>query len=286
MRLGYVGLDNSHADGLIPEINVKRPEGLPESRVTCIWGRDVERAAALQVKGQVERIVASPEEMLGKIDGVIIGARHGDRHLSEAAPFLKAGMPVYIDKPLANTLADARQILDLAAKHGSRVTSFSGLRTIADVVELKRQYGAIEAERYGGSISGHGDETNAYGGWYFYAVHAIELMMEIFNPRRGSLRAEKIGQQLHVRVADEAGQVVSILLSPKWPPFSVVAYADHKTLATIVPLQGMQEAVTRRVVGFMHGQADLPESDLLAPLVIMEAVRQSLAGKGEVEFRA
>ncbi len=284
MRLGYVGLDNSHADALIPAINVNRPAGLPDSRVTCIWGLEAERAEALKAKGQVEKIVASPEEMLGRVDGVIVGSRHGDRHLAEARPFLEAGLPVYIDKPLTTTLADARELTALAARHGARVTSFSGLRTIPDVIDLKQQYAAIDTERYGGAISGHGDDSNPYGGWYFYAVHSIELMLDVFDLQRGNLRAEVLGQQLHVRCADEGGQVVTILLSPKWPPFSIMAYANQKTLSSIIPLPAMQEGVTRRVVGFMHGAADLSERQLLAPLGIMEAIRGSLASAGTADF--
>lgn len=284
MRLGYVGLDNSHADALIPEINVKRPSDLPESRIVCIWGKDAARAAALQEKGQVERVVERAEDMLGAVDGVIVGARHGDRHLPEARAFLEAGLPVYIDKPLALTLADAEEILNIAGQHGSRVTSFSGLRTIREVIELRDAYKAIDDERHGGALNGHGDDVNPYGGWYFYAVHCIELMLEIFSPKQGTLRAEKLGEQLHVRVADDSGQVVTILLSPKYPPFSIAAYGNHKTLTSIVPLNNMQEQVTRRVVAFMHGGADLSRDELLAPLKVIEAVRQSMAEGRAVDY--
>ena len=276
MKLGYVGLDNSHADQLTRMVNVERPAGLPEARFTHIWGRDPKRARVVHEKGQIETVVGAPEDMIGLVDGVIVGSRAGDRHLTEARPFIEAGLPLFIDKPFTNSLADAEVLVALADKHGTRLTSFSGLRVVPEVVEFKKQLQAIDAEKYGGAINGHGDSTNEYGGWYFYAVHSVELLLEVFGLTDGELLAAEIGSQLHVRCALADGQIVTIQLSPKFPPFSLVGFIDHNTITTVVPLGGMQQQVTRRVIGFFHGDAGLTSRELLAPLVVMEAIRESL----------
>lgn len=284
MKIGYVGLDNSHCMGLIPMVNVDRPDGLPDGRFTHIWGRDPDRAREVQEKGRVETIVEAPEAMIGQVDAVVVGSRAGDRHLAEARPFVEAGMPVYVDKPFTNSLADAEALVELAAKHGARLTSFSGLRVVPEVTEFKAAYRGAEYDRYGGAINGHGDDTNPYGGWYFYAVHAIELLLEVWAPERGELLAAKIGDQLHVRVAADGGEIVTIQLSPKFPPFSLVGFVDHATTASIVPLGGMQQGVTERIMAFYHGADDLSPRELLAPLKVMEAIRKSLAGGEVVAF--
>ena len=277
MNIGYVGLDNSHAEHFMKMVNVERPAGLPEGRFTHMWGRAPDRSAELRQKCETPNVAASPEEMVGQVDAVVVGARAGDRHLAEARPFLEAGMTVFVDKPFTNDLADAEAIVDLAKRHGARVTSFSGLRVVPEIVSFKADYAAIEAEKYGGSINGHADNGNPYGGWYFYAVHSIELLLECFSAQaRGEVLAAEIGKQLHVRAALDDGQVVSILLSPAFPPFSLAGYADHKTIQTVLPLGGMQVEVTKRVLAFLHGAEDLSPRDLLAPLKVMEAVRESL----------
>lgn len=276
MKIGYVGLDNSHAEQLMKRVNVERPAGLPEGRFTHMWGKDPKRAEELREKCQTETICASPEDLLGKVDAVVVGSRAGSRHLAEARPFLEAGMTVFIDKPLANDLADARKIVDLAAKHQARLTSFSSLRCIPEVVKFKADYAAIQAEKYGGSVSGHGDDANPYGGWYFYAVHSVELLLECWAPERGEVLAAKIGNQMHVRVACGDGQIVSILMSPAWPPFSLAGYADHAVVMTVVPLGAAPIEVAQRILGFLHGAKDLSPRQLLAPLKVMEAVRESL----------
>ncbi|MBN2583367.1 MAG: Gfo/Idh/MocA family oxidoreductase [Planctomycetes bacterium] len=276
MKLGYVGLDSSHADQLTRMVNVEPPAGLPEARFTHIWGRDAERAKVVQEKGQVRTVCATIEEMIGQVDGVVVGARAGERHLAEARPLIEAGLPIFVDKPLTNTLADAQALLDLAEKHKVRLSSFSGLRVVPEVVEFKKKYAAIDAEKYGGAINGHGDDTNPYGGWYFYAVHSIELLLEVWGLQSGELLAAELNNQLHVRCALDDGQIVTIQLSAKFPPFSLIGFIDHNTFATVVPLGGMQEQVTRRIVGFFHGDAGLTRRELLAPLAVMEAIRQSL----------
>ena len=287
MNIGYVGLDSSHAEHFMKMVNVDRPAGLPEGRFTHMWGRDADRAAELREKCNTPNTAASPEEMVGQVDAVVVGSRAGDRHLAEARPFLEKGMTVFVDKPFTNDLKDAEAILDLAAKHGARVTSFSGLRVVPEVVAFKADYAAIEAEKYGGSINGHADNGNPYGGWYFYAVHSIELLLECYNGQVcGDVLAAEIGKQLHIRAALDDGQVVSILLSPTFPPFSLSAYADHKTIQAVLPLGGMQVEVTKRVLAFLHGAEDLSPRDLLAPLKVMEAVRESLKTGKTAAFEA
>jgi GFO/IDH/MocA oxidoreductase family protein len=284
MNIGYVGLDNSHAEQLMKMVNVDRPDGLPEARFTHMWGNDPDRAKELQETCQTPTICASPEDLLGKVDTVIVGSRAGARHLAEARPFLEAGMTVYIDKPLANDLADAQAIVDLAETRGARVTSFSGLRVVPEVVKFKADYTSGEAELYGGAVNGHGDKTNPYGGWYFYAVHSIELLLDVWSPTGGDVLAAEIGDQMHIRVACDSGEIVTLQLSPKFPPFSLAGYIDHNTTLTVVPLGAMQIEVTKRVLDFLGGAEDLTPRQLVAPLKVMEAVRQSLASGAPARF--
>lgn len=284
MKIGYVGLNSSHALNFSKMINVDRPAGLPEGRITHIWGKDPERAAELIEKCQIDTACPTLESMVDRVDAVIIGARAGARHLDEARPFLEAGMRVFVDKPFTNDLADAEELLELADKHGAAVDSFSGLRVVPEVVDFKSRYAAATTDRYGGAINGHGDSANPYGGWYFYGVHAIELLLEVWGLQDGEVLAAEIGPHLHMRFALATGEVVSILLTPKWPPWSLSGYIDHGTVQTIVPLGGMQIEVTRSVLAFLHGEEGRSHRELLAPLKVIEAVRESLEDNASAAF--
>jgi len=57
------------------------------------------------------RLVDKPEEMIGKVDGMLIESQEGAPHWERARPFLEAGLPCFIDKPFTCSVADARKIV-------------------------------------------------------------------------------------------------------------------------------------------------------------------------------
>ena len=83
--------------------------------------------ATLRDKHGVE-IVDSVDALLGKVDVVLLESVDGRKHLEQAEPVLKARKPVFIDKPVAGTLADALTIFQLAEASGTPCFSSSSLR--------------------------------------------------------------------------------------------------------------------------------------------------------------
>src|SRR5258706_13274572 len=70
-----------------------------------------------QLRGMGIEIVDSIPRLLEKVDVVLLESVDGRIHLREAIPVFKAGKPLFIDKPVAGSLADAIVIYDLAKKH-------------------------------------------------------------------------------------------------------------------------------------------------------------------------
>ncbi|GIV78159.1 MAG: hypothetical protein KatS3mg050_2553 [Litorilinea sp.] len=179
LKIGILGSDNSHAERFSEILN--RPDhpsyqADADARVVAIWGEDPERTRQVAEHGHIDAIVARPEEMLGRVDAVFCVTRHGGRHLELVRPFLQAGVPTFIDKPLATTGADARAIVQLAAQSGAPFTSFSTVRFSQDAqrfLATARQLGGVRA----GIYTGPATRRNPYGGAIFYAIHSIELML-------------------------------------------------------------------------------------------------------------
>src|SRR5437867_13047341 len=82
------------------------------------------------------RLVNKPEEMLGKVDGMLIESQEGGAHWERARPFLEAGLPCFIDKPFTCSVADARKIVELANKKKVSIFSSSSLRYAPELVEF------------------------------------------------------------------------------------------------------------------------------------------------------
>jgi hypothetical protein len=79
--------------------------------------------------------VESPEDMVDHVDAAMIMDFDNSPKLAE--PFLKAGIPIFVNRPYASTMADARKILDMAEETGTAVFSGSLLQWIFETRKLK-----------------------------------------------------------------------------------------------------------------------------------------------------
>src|SRR4051812_42033569 len=113
LKIGILGSDNSHAERFAEILNrTDHPAYLPEAdaKVVAIWGVEPERTQQVARDHLIEEVVATPEAMLGKVDAVFCVTRHGGLHLDLVRPYLQAGVPTFVDKPLATDPTDARAI--------------------------------------------------------------------------------------------------------------------------------------------------------------------------------
>src|SRR4051794_2829703 len=112
MRLGLVGVDGSHAEDFLRHFNAEKRHH--DIAVTALWGDDRDRVEVLRRLDPSLVAADSIAALVEQVDAVIVGARHGDLHRAHAALALAARRPVFVDKPLANSLADARAIVAAA----------------------------------------------------------------------------------------------------------------------------------------------------------------------------
>ncbi len=148
VRVGIIGLDTSHAPAFMKLFNnTDSADHVPGCRVVAAYpqgSRDIassvsrvpEYTKIMQDAG-VE-IVGSIDELLTKVDAVLLESNDGRVHLEQAAPVFAAGKRVFIDKPLAASLADAIAIYRLAEQHDTPVFSASGLRFGEATQEVRR----------------------------------------------------------------------------------------------------------------------------------------------------
>ena len=68
--------------------------------VTHIWTQDRKISEHVAAASLINNIVEDPRQMIGKVDAVILARDDGENHLHMAKPFMEAGVPMLIDKPL------------------------------------------------------------------------------------------------------------------------------------------------------------------------------------------
>jgi hypothetical protein len=127
-------------------------------------------------------LVDKPEAMLGKVDGMLIESQEGGVHWERARPFLEAGVPCYIDKPFTCGVADARKIVELAAKKKLPVFSSSSLRYAPELVEYSAdaKHGKVLGALAYGPAHLSGSERNP--GLFHYGIHAVEILYTLMGP--------------------------------------------------------------------------------------------------------
>ena len=184
IRLGIIDFDSSHSVEFARRFNhvvVDSDQTVDGARVVLGWPgtsemspKRIDRFTAQLHNCGVE-LVEKPEDMIGRIDAVMVLSLCGGVHLNRVRPFLEAGIPAYVDKPFACSAEDAEEIVRLAKANNTFVYGTSALRFSEDVQRFQSR------ESDFGRLNGvlvYGPAKRAVGnpGLFHYGIHAVELL--------------------------------------------------------------------------------------------------------------
>jgi len=177
IRIGIIGAENSHAAGFGQMFNIERK--FPGVEVTHLWGETNDFAKKAAEAAKIPNIISDPNEMLGKIDALIVDHRHAKYHLQAALPFIKAGIPAFIDKPFCYRAEEGKEFLKIAREFKTPVTSFSSIGQSDATYDIKKQ---LETMGEINQVIGYGpvDLDSEYGGVFFYGIHLLQPLMFMF----------------------------------------------------------------------------------------------------------
>jgi hypothetical protein len=188
LRLGIIGTDTSHVIAFTRILNdASLPDHVPGARIVAAFkggSKDVKDsytrvdkfAEELKTKWKIE---FSPDvaSLCRKVDAVLIESVDARTHLEQAKVAIAAGKPMFIDKPLASTLEDARQIAKLAKDAGVPWFSSSSLR-FGEIGTTMKYADTLGVTTWGpGPIEEHHQLELAW-----YAIHPIEMLFTLMGP--------------------------------------------------------------------------------------------------------
>ena len=101
---------------------------IPGARVTHLWTDDPADAPKVAAASLIDHIVEQPEDVIGQVDAVVVATDDGTDHVRRARPFVEAGLPVFIDKPMATTRGGTAAVCAVASGRASIILSTSGMR--------------------------------------------------------------------------------------------------------------------------------------------------------------
>ena len=285
-RLGAIGIDSSHLPEFTKRIKALNESGQTRCRVTGLWtdGRhDLPAERAHQWQSMAEemgvRTAASMDELLGAVDGVMVLAVNGNRHLELSLPALERGLPTYIDKPLTCDLKQARQILDVSRRRNARCYSASSLRFAAEVTDLPRaelgKLAAIDA-------FGPGEISAAMRGLFYYGVHTIEMVDAIWGPGVKRVSAITLPDRDLADLDYHDGRYARLRMDRKGCyDFGATVHGEKKVHQFKVNFAEVYDRLIQGMTRFFEGgPAPVPLRDLVENVAVMEAGNASMKREG------
>ena len=288
IRVGIIGTDTSHVPVFTRLLNdPNSPDHIPGAKVVAAYkggSRDIEAshtrvdkyAEEIRTKYGVE-IVPDIATLLTKVDAVLLESNDGRIHLEQARPVIAAKKPLFIDKPMASTLKDAREIARLAKEAGTPWFSSSSLR-YGDIATKMKHADATGAITWGpGPTEPHHQLDLSW-----YGIHPVETLFTLLGTgcqevtRISTENADEVvgrwkdGKLGAVRVLRPSSGYGAVVFRPK-----EIIQSEPKSGSSYVPLM-------REIIKFFETKVPpVPNEETLEIFAFMDAAQRSKEAGGK-----
>jgi predicted dehydrogenase len=177
--------------------------GIPGARVTHVWTDDPADAEDVARVALIPNIARRPEDVIGHVDAVLVATDKGFEHVERARPFVEAGIPVFVDKPLCDNRADLATFSRWLGE-GKPILSSSAMRYAKEYVPYHRATHALGRLRHVGATMAKS--------WEAYGIHALESIYPIVGP--GFVSVQNLGDVasnvVHLRHRDDVDVLIQV----------------------------------------------------------------------------
>lgn len=280
LRIGMIGLDTSHVAAFTEILNNPNAKAhVPGARVVAAFkggSPDIESSAS-RVDGFTKTLTEkyavkmydTIEELCKNVDAVMIESVDGRPHLAQAIPVIKARKPLFLDKPMAGSLADVLEIFKLAREANVPVFSSSSLR-----------YGKTTQAVRGGSIgkvlsaecTSPASLEKTHPDLFWYGVHGCESLFTVMGVGCESVKRGKSAEGLIEVTGTWKGGRIGVFREGK--VYSGKAIGE-KGESPVGAYDGYAPLVAEVVKFFQTGKPPVPTEETIELFAFMEAADES-----------
>ena len=285
IRIGLIGLDTSHAVAFTKILNdPKNAQHVPGGKVVAAFkggSRDIpsswDRVDKYTEKLEADfgvKLYPSIEEMCKNVDAVLLESLDGRPHLEQAIPVIEAGLPMFIDKPVAGSVKDALAIFAMAKKRGVPVFTSSSLRFAKNTQAVRN--GSIGKIKRCETFSPCAIEPH-HPDLFWYGIHGVESLFTVMGPDCISVR----------RGLTEDGKIEVV---GKWKGGRIGIYREGKGFggkavgekgeAVVGAFDGYGPLLAEIIPFYKSGKPPVGMEESLAIYAFMEAADESKRRKG------
>ena len=277
VKIGIIGLDTSHSPAFAKLLNSGEEAAYSGFRVVAAHpqgSRDIQECLDRIIEYQKEfesmgiEITSSVEDLVRKSDVVLLETCDGRPHLEQAVPVIRAKKPVFIDKPIAASLADTIAIFELAAKNKVPVFSSSSLRYMSSVKEV---VGGSIGNVIGADTYSPATIEKTHPDLFWYGVHGVEPLYAVMGTGCKSItRAYTESTDVCVGVWQD-GRIGTFRGTRKGrSDFGGYAYGD-KGNKVLGPWEGYKPLLDEIIQFFKTGKAPVRPEETIEMFAFMEA---------------
>jgi len=164
MDCGFPAIPDYLGQQNFPKDQIKNAE------VSHIYTQDINLSKKIARTTFIQKVCSDYKEMIGEIDGLLLARDDANNHKKYAEPFLRAGIPIYIDKPMALSVDEAN-ILFSMQKYEGQIFSCSAL-SYANELKINKN----DFDKIGQLLS---IKAKTPKDWDKYAIHLIDPIIRM-----------------------------------------------------------------------------------------------------------
>jgi len=288
IKVGIVGLD-AHAIPWTQIINhPQAPRPISDMRIVAALGapsadipfsRDNIEKNTAQMRGLGVEISSSMDELISKVDAVMVLSIDGRPHLEQARAAFAAKKPVFIDKPIAASLVDAVEIFRAAEASGTPCFTSSALRygpsvaAMATDPKLGRVLGCDAYSNNKSILPAHPD-------LFYYGIHGCEMLFTIMGSGCESVSRTKTGTADLATGFWKNGRLGTFRgILEGHVGFGATVFGE-KAIARVEKFEGYEPLLAEIAAFFKTGKAPVTAEHTLEIYAFMEAADESLRQGG------
>lgn len=241
--------------------------------VTQVWTQDKQLSEHIAACSRIPSVCNTLDEMLDKVDAVLLARDDAENHAKYALPVLEAGLPIYIDKPFALSLADANALWN-AAQFEDQIFTCSALQFAKEFHRENLNLDKIGAPKV--------VWATIPKSWDKYAVHLIEPILNLL-PERGALNTiqplrKTDDNTVNVQVTWDSGinaflQTTGNLPAPLW--LRVLGDRGHQDLYFSDTFYAFSKALERFIDTIQGVKPNIPKEFTQEMVQILEGGRNA-----------
>lgn len=198
LRLGLIGTDggakNGHSCSVVKTLN----KGGIDAQVVALMGNDpAETEALANICEPKAEVFTDIDAFMEACDAVMVMHRNGIYHADYAIAAIKAGKPVFVDKPLACSVEDAERIIEVAKANNAVLHSGSSVgnaTVLKDIKRLMKDKGEISTAYIAFPLTNKPE----FGGIHFYTHHILAEYNAVFDQPIQSVTAMNVNGNIVV----------------------------------------------------------------------------------------